>query len=217
MAKTYGEQEQRVVLRSVSWDTYERLLRDHENSSAPRFTYDHGTLEVMSPLSEHERYNRSIAAVVMVLCEEMGINFDDLGSTTFRREETCRGFEPDSCFYIHGAPRVRGKDRIDLRTNPPPDLVVEIDITHPALDKLPIYAEFGVPEVWRYEGRSLRILRLAGERYVESAHSWVLPGVATDALADLVEESKHLERIVWLQHVRGWARTVRETGGGTST
>ncbi len=217
MAKTYGEQEQRVVLRSVSWDTYERLLRDHENSSAPRFTYDHGTLEVMSPLPEHERYNRSIAVLVVVLCEEMGINFDDLGSTTFRREETRRGFEPDSCFYIHGAPHVRGKDRIDLRTDPPPDLVVEIDITHPSLDKLPIYAEFGVPEVWRYDGRRLRILHLEREGYVESARSWVLPGVATDALADLVEESKHLECIVWLQHVREWAHTIREASSGTST
>src|SRR5947209_15786668 len=92
--------EQMVVLRSVSWDTYERLLADHRDSSAPRFTYDRGALEIMSPLPEHEKYNRAIAALVEVVAEARGLDFENLGSTTFRRDDLQRGFEPDSCFYI---------------------------------------------------------------------------------------------------------------------
>src|SRR5207247_2926721 len=128
------------VLHGVSWKTYECFLADFENRSAPRFTYDRGTLEIMSPREEHERSNRTLALLVEVVTEERGLEIDSLGSTTFKREDVGRGFEPDSCFYVQNAERVRGKERIDLAIDPPPDLVIEIDITHPSMDNLPIYA-----------------------------------------------------------------------------
>ena len=115
--------EQKVLLSNVSWETYERLLKDHLDSSAPRFTYDRGMLEILSPSSEHEKLNRHIAQLVLAVTEEMGIEAEDFGSTTFRREDLERGFEPDSCFYIQNEEQVRGKDRIDLTVDPPPDLV----------------------------------------------------------------------------------------------
>src|ERR671939_1507804 len=167
MATVLSPPEQRVILHNVRWETYERLLADLQDSSAPRLTYDRGTLEIMSSSSEHERYNRTIAQVVEELAVEMEIDLDNLGSTTFRREDLDRGFEPDSCFYIQNAVRVRGKKRIDLTVDPPPDLVIEIDITSPSLDKFPIYAAVGVPEVWRYDGTHVTMYRLTGERYVE--------------------------------------------------
>ena len=98
--------EQRVVLRNVSWDTYESLLESHESNSAPRFTYDQGEMEVVSPSPEHERLNRRIAQLVLAFTEEMDIESEDLGSTTFRREDPERGFEPDSCLYIQNEERV---------------------------------------------------------------------------------------------------------------
>jgi Uma2 family endonuclease len=124
--------EQRVVLHNIGWDTYERLLANHENNSAPRLTYDRGELEIMSPSPEHEALNRSIALLVEFVASEMGIDVYDLGSTTFKREDLERGFEPDSCFYIENEERVRGKDRIDLTVDPPPDPVIEIGITSPS-------------------------------------------------------------------------------------
>lgn len=135
-----GPADQRVVLHGTSWETYERLLADHENHSAPRFTYDRGELEIMSPSPEHEKLNRRLSQLVMALTEEMEIEAEDFGSTTFRREDLERGFEPDSCFYIQNEERVRGKDRIDLAVDPRPDLVIGIDITSPSINKLPIYA-----------------------------------------------------------------------------
>ncbi len=132
--------EQRILLSNVSWETYERLLADHESTSAPRFAFGRGGLEIKSPSPEHEAYNRTIALLVELLAEELGIDVYDLGSTTFRRADLERGFEPDSCLYIQNEERVRGKGRIDLAIDPPPDLVIEVDITSPSINKLSIHA-----------------------------------------------------------------------------
>jgi Uma2 family endonuclease len=203
--------EQRVVLHNIGWNTYERLLADHENNSAPRFTYDRGELEIMSPSPEHEKFNRRIAQLVLVVAEDLGIEAEDLGSTTFRREDLERGFEPDSCFYIQNEERVRGKDRIDLAVDPPPDLVIEIDITNPSFSKLPIYAQIGVPEVWRYDGERMTILVLEGSDYAETSESIVLPPVTSNVLTDFVEKSKTTTRTAWLKEVREWARKRTES------
>jgi Uma2 family endonuclease len=146
MPATISPAEQRVVLRNVSWETYLRILADHVDASSPRFTFDRGDLEIISPSAEHERYNLRIADFLGVLCEDLNIDTEALGSTTFKREEPERGFETDSCFYVKNSERVRHKKEIDLAVDPPPDLVIEIEITSPAINKLGLYAEFGVPE-----------------------------------------------------------------------
>src|SRR5208337_4756087 len=130
------EREQRVVLRHVSWETYESLLADHADASSPRFTYSEGMLEIMSPSLEHEKLNQVLATIADLVAEEQEIEFENLGSTTFRRQDLDRGTEPDSCFYIQNVERIRGKKEIDLRVDPPPDLVIEIEITRPAVAKL---------------------------------------------------------------------------------
>lgn len=204
---------QGVILHNVSWETYESLLADHTDSSAPRFTYDRGELEIMSPNPEHEVTNRRIAQLVLAIAEEMGLEAEDFGSTTFRREDLERGFEPDSCFYIQNEESVRGKSRIDLAVDPPPDLVIEIDITSPSLDKLPIYARMGVPEVWRYDGEKLEILRRENKGYAQSAESSALPSLTNTVLSRFVEESKSTNRTAWLGKVRGWARERTGSSG----
>jgi Uma2 family endonuclease len=198
--------EQRMILHDVSWRTYESLLEDHRDTGTPRFAYDRGTLEIMSPSPEHERVNRNIALIIEMVAAEFGIDVQDLGSTTFRREDLERGFEPDSCFYIQNEARIRGKDRIELPEDPPPDLVVEIDLTNPSLDKLPIYARLGVPEVWRYDGKNVSILRLEGDGYAEAGESAALPPLDAGTLGEFVEQSKKLRRTEWLRKLRGWAR-----------
>ncbi len=167
-------------------------------------------LEIMSPSPEHERLNRRIALLVQAIAEEMGIESEDLGSTTFRREDLERGYEPDSCFYIQNEAQVRGKDRIDLAFDPPPDLVIEVDITSPSINKLPIYAQLGVPEVWRYDGEKLEILKLENDGYAEVSESIALPTLKSSVLNKLIERSKSLRRTVWLREVREAARRVSD-------
>ncbi|MBA3713048.1 MAG: Uma2 family endonuclease [Pyrinomonadaceae bacterium] len=198
--------ESRVVLSNISWGTYESLLADLEDCSAPRLTYDRGSLEIENLSFKHELFNGAASLIVNVLAEEFDINSRGLGSTTFRREDLKRGFEPDSCFYFQNEPLIRDKDRLDLMVDPPPDLVVEIDIPSPSLDKFSIFAQLGVPEVWRYDGTALGIFHLEGGSYVERQLSGVLPVVTNTVLTDFLSESLTGSRLAWLRKVRGWAR-----------
>ena len=95
-----GPSEQRIVLKEIPWETYERLLKDLEQCSVPRLTFDQGMLEIMTPFSDHEESNRNLSLLVEVFAEELDIEIRNLGSTTFKLEELQRGFEPDSCFYV---------------------------------------------------------------------------------------------------------------------
>lgn len=199
--------EQRIVLHGISWETYESLLKDHEDKSAPRFAYDRGALEIMSPSPEHEMMNRRIASLIIAIMEETEIEAEDFGSTTFRREDLKRGFEPDTCFYIEeSAEQMRGKKRLDLDVDPPPDLALEIDITSPSINKFPIYADLGVPEVWRYDGKRLEVFRLEGGEYKAVSESLALPGFTGGELSKLIEEGKSMKRFEWIKKVREAAR-----------
>jgi Uma2 family endonuclease len=201
---------QQVVLSNVSWETYEMLLEDLEGRSAPRLTYDRGQLEIMSPTPEHERLNRRINLIVDIVAAELDIRVDVLGSTTFRREDIDRGFEPDSCFYVAKADRVRGKKRIDLGKDPAPDLVIEIDITSSSIPKMPIFAHFGVPEVWQYDGSSLRMSKLEGNEYVSIDRSLAFPIITSRVLEDFLAKSQEWEdhpRLV--RFIRDWVAANR--------
>ncbi|HXG64353.1 MAG TPA: Uma2 family endonuclease, partial [Blastocatellia bacterium] len=209
MAAIVSPPEQRVVLR-VSWETYERLLAEHEDTSGTRFAYNQGELEIMVVSFEHEQLNRLIADLFTVIAEEMNLDFENAGSTTFKREDLARGFEPDTCFYIQHAAQIRGKKRIDLATDPPPDLCIEIDITSPSMNKLPIYAGLGVPEVWRYDGSELTILSLEGGAYALRAESLAVPGLSSQVISGFIRESQSMRRTEWLRRVREWARSARE-------
>ena len=197
---------QGLILHGISWATYERLLADYQDSHAAHFAYDQGELEIMVLSLEHERLKHTLATLVEVLAEEMGIDVDGVGSTTFQREDLAKGFEPDACFYIEHAEQITGKKRIDLSEDPPPDLVIEIDITSPSLNKFPMYAQIGVPEIWRYDGETLSVLKREGQTYTPAEASGVLPGVPRAQLSLFIPNSESLKRTVWLRQVREWVR-----------
>lgn len=157
MATTTAPIEHRVVLHDVSWETYEHLLEDHLDSSVPHFTYDRGELEILSPSTPHEEDNRTLALLVEDVAMETGIDVVNVGSMTFKRRDLEQGFEPDTSFYIERESLVRGKDEIDLALDPPPDLIIEIEVTQSAIPKMPLYANVGVSEVWRLGHNRVRI------------------------------------------------------------
>ena len=198
--------ESRVLLRNISWKTYESLLEDLADCSAPRLTYDRGDLEIMSPQAKHENASKTITLFVGVISEELQIEIQDLGSTTFKREEFERGFEADVCFYIKKADLVRGKDRLDLPADPPPEIVFEVDITGSSLHKDSIFAQLGVPEVWRYDGENVEILIRSGDGYRKSNVSAALPFISTEVLENFISEGRTLSRLEWFKKVRAWAR-----------
>jgi Uma2 family endonuclease len=199
----------RVVLRDISWDLYERLLAAHVDKSVPHFNYDRGVLEIVSPRREHDRIGRALEHVIAVLTAEWGIDIDNSGSTTFKRADIERGFEVDAAFYIANEPLVRHGRELDLAVDPPPDLVIEIDVTHDSMDKLPLYATMGVPEIWRWIGgrAEIRVLREAGYALAEVSNA--LPPVTGETLEGFMTLLNTERRTVWEQAVRDWARAQR--------
>ena len=200
------ETGQQVILHGVSWETYEQLLSDFQDSHAAHFTYDRGVLEIMVLSFKHETVNRTLANIVSILAEEMQINIISAGSTTFKRADLARGFEPDSCFYIQHEEQISGKSEIDLSTDPPPDLVIEIDITNPSLNKFPIYAQVGIPEVWRYDGTKVFFFIVEGGEYKEADRSLAFPSLTSTIVATFLEESVELKSTVWVRRIRDWTR-----------
>jgi Uma2 family endonuclease len=200
--------EQKVILTGVSWDTYSRLLAEHDGSPGTRFNYDDGALEIMVLSPEHERLKQSLATLVELVAAELEIDVDGVGSTTFRREEFAKGFEADATFYVQNAAHVAGKKRIDLRVDPPPDLAIEIDITSPSLNKFAIYSKLSVPEIWRCDGTRVAIFRFSEGEYIEAETSEILPPLSATLLTELIEASAQMKRSKWVRHVRESARQI---------
>lgn len=144
---------QKVLLNDISWQAFEEILEDLGEHRAARLAYENGILEIMKPLPEHEINKVLIGDLIKVLLEELEIDFWSFGSTTFKNQEMSKAIEPDDCFYIRNEARVRGKNRLDLAIDLPPDLALEIDVTsrtHPS-----IYETLGVPELWRFKNGNL--------------------------------------------------------------
>jgi Uma2 family endonuclease len=164
---------QRVLLRDVTWQEFETILDELGEHRAARIAYDRGVLEITAPLPEHEDDKEIISDLVKALLEELDIEFRSLGSTTFKNQKMLQGIEPDQCFYIQNESKIRGKKRLDLTQDPPPDLALEIDIT--SRTNLSIYQALKVPELWRFEKGKLQINILQNGSYVESEQSTIFP------------------------------------------
>ncbi len=200
--------EQRVILKNVSWETYTLLLADHLDSSVPYFTYDQGVLEIVSPSTTHEEAGYALALIVAMVALELGIEVRGVGSMTYKRQALQRGFEPDGSFYIQSLALVVDKKEIDAETDPPPDLIIEVDGTNPSLPKLPIFARMGVPEVWRYREATedVVILRLVGSDYRTVSTSEALPPLASEVLTRFMSGNRGRGHIAWLRMIQAWAR-----------
>jgi Uma2 family endonuclease len=179
---TLEHRDQRVLLRNISWPTYEALLVESARSGT-RLTYNRGVLEIMTPSREHERVKTLIGRMIEAMALELGIVASGAGSTTIRDQMREQGVEPDECYYIANEPLVRDHDDLDLTSDPPPDLAIEVDLTSSSLDQLAIYASFGVPEVWICDGTSIKAFHLspAGE-YTPQSCSLAFPFLPLDQL-----------------------------------
>lgn len=198
--------EQRTVLHNISWHTFEALLQDTGENRGARFAYDCGTLEIMTPLFEHENPKIQLDRFIVSLAEELDIEIKSAGSMTLKRKAINRGIEPDNCYYIQTEPVVRGKQELDLENDPPPNLAIEIDITSSSVNKFGIYSALGVAELWRYNGRVLKFYQLVEGQYVECEFSIAFPIVSVNEIMAFIEQSKTIGEIALLKLFRAWAK-----------
>lgn len=154
--------DQRFVFYDVSWEQYEALLRALGDRRL-RHTYVEGALEIVSPSMFHESSKSVLGGFVEMLCRILKLPRKSIGSTTMKKKRWKRALEPDECFYI-GEPSVR---RMQSRRvynpdrDPPPDLIVEIDVTSSSEDRVEFYRKLRVPEVWRYLDEKVRFFALS--------------------------------------------------------
>jgi Uma2 family endonuclease len=184
MTTTLQAGEQRTLLRNITWQTFLDLC-DQREGSVPRMTYDRGDLELLSPRSQHEELGRFIGRIVETFTEQKGIDIRSVASTTFKRHDLTRAFEADESYYIQNVESIWRKEEVDLAIDPPPDLVIEVELTSSAIAKMPLFAAMGIPEVWRHDGSCLKMLSLVDMEYQAIDESVQLPGL-TAAMIDNV-------------------------------
>jgi Uma2 family endonuclease len=196
---------QSILIHHLGWQEFENILEELGDDRSTRVAYNDGTLEIMTPLPEHEADKEIIGDLLKALLEELDIEFLSLGSTTFKNQKMLKGIEPDQCFYIQNEAAVRGKKRLDLNIDPPPDLALEIDVTsrtHPDT-----YAALGVPELWRREGNQIQINVLRNGQYLEVETSAIFPGLQIqDVIPQYIEMSQTLGRNQAMKAFRQWVR-----------
>ncbi|MBW4442450.1 MAG: Uma2 family endonuclease [Plectolyngbya sp. WJT66-NPBG17] len=196
---------QRILLQNVSWQEFERILEELGDRRAARIAYENGTLEIMTPLPEHEANKEVIGDLIKALLEELEIEFLTLGSTTFKNQQMLKGIEPDQCFYIQNESKIRGKKRLDLSIDPPPDLALEVDLTsrtHPS-----IYQGLGVPELWRFEKGKLQINVLRNGKYEVSERGEIFAALPiAQVISHYREQSDIIGRTAALKAFRQWIR-----------
>jgi Uma2 family endonuclease len=198
--------EQRVVFHQRTWVSYQQILDALGDHRSARLIYDRGTLEITMPLEDREYAKELIGLFIRILVVELGLKLKSIGSTTLNREDLDRGAEPDNGFYIQNQPLVAGRN-IDLKSDPPPDLVVEIDITHTDIDKLRLYSSMGIPEFWRYNGEILKIYTLQDGQYSEVDTSPTFPKVPKTKLYEFLAQARQ-DEVEAEQALRSWVRAL---------
>jgi Uma2 family endonuclease len=197
-----------IHLTGISWQTYETLLEELSDRRL-RLTYNRGTLEIMAPSPEHELSKKVIGRFVETLAEEADLQIYPLGSTTFKCPELS-GAEPDECFYIRRIGAVRGKKRLDLTEDPAPDLVIEIDVTSSSRNRLQVYADLGVVEVWVYDGEALVIHQLQDGTYLISQTSQFFPSLPISDLTEFLQQAETVDYLELVKTFRNWVRSQIE-------
>ena len=176
-----------ITIPNLSWQDFEQILIDLGEKRSSRVTYFQGTLEIMSPLALHERPHRIIAYILTTILDIQGRNWEDFGSTTLKRPQIA-GIEPDTCFYIQNADRMKGCTNLDLKQYPPPDLAIEADVT--SKTTLNAYEAMDVPELWIYRNKQLKIYLLSEQGYTETSISPTFPDLPiTELIPQLVQKA----------------------------
>ena len=208
-ASTVGGESRLLIGDAIDWAGYE-ALSDLLGASRTRVYYLEGTVELMTTGLQHERFKRALGRMVDLLVFELDIPANALGSMTFRREGARRGLEPDECYYIAHVDRVQdAAEKLDLETTPPPDLVIEVELTSPLLNKLLIYAGLGVPEIWRFDGRTLTVLVLQPDGvYIPSETSRAFPWLPMSGFAGQLRNYQPQAETRWARAYRDWVRDV---------
>jgi Uma2 family endonuclease len=201
---------QSTVLHDVDWNQFETILEDLGEKRRSRIAYLKGVLEIRMPLPEHERIKAILANFVKALLDELQIEFEPFGSTTFKDRAKLAGLEPDDCFYIKNQEVMRRVLRMSA-IDPPPDLAIEVDLT--SKTKFDTYQAIAVPELWIYSNGVLKIYlltentigQITEQKYIESELSPIFGNLPVrEMIPSLVELNLKEGRRIAMLRFKDW-------------
>lgn len=169
-------------------------------------TYVRGTVELRSVSQRHAIYRELIGLLVRVVCMELRVEHKGAGSMTIKHSSLAMALEPDGCFWIDNVQKVMGLRELNFLVDPPPDLVVELEISKSQLDRMSVFAALGVPEVWRHDGKRLTIHVLRGDRYVNVATSPSLEEFPAPAAGRMLALSHSVDDLTLHRQFQTWVR-----------
>ncbi|WP_392535139.1 Uma2 family endonuclease [Nostoc sp. C117] len=180
-----------------NWQDYQLLSQQIGDRAFPRIKYRTGEILLMAPLPEHGRDASLLADIAKVLLDTLEQRYDSFTPITMSLPEVS-GIEPDFCFYIENWRSVVGKSRIDWQNDPPPDLVIEVDVT--SYTDINDYLPYKVPEIWLLKNKQLLVYRLQGENYIitESSYFPNVSGIVQQCL-EIGNNQTTSEAIRWLR------------------
>jgi Uma2 family endonuclease len=201
--------EERGVMRDVSWEFYDRISDAIGEQGHIRVAYDGKDMEIMTLGPKHERSKELLGSFIEAVAEGLEVDFRAAGSTTWKRAAKRRGVESDLCYYFHPAKleasdAAASHDSNDVADYPDPDLAAEIDISPSKIDRPKIYAALKVSEIWRSKEGVISIERLGpGVTYLEVTESGFLH-VRPDEVTRWLADGKSGSRLAWKRRLQDW-------------
>jgi Uma2 family endonuclease len=204
-----GRLELAAELTNVTWSEYKALLHALGDLHVRHYFVD-GVLHIMSPLHQHEWIKGLIGRFIEALALDQDIDIKSIGSTTITSDHTERGFEPDEAYYFASEPKVRGKLEFEPDRDPPPDLVIEIDVTNKSQGKLSLFAAMKVPEVWIHDGKELHFLQRSRHGYKEVESSIAIPYLCPSDVTRFLDRQAEMSETKLVKQFVAWARRRRK-------
>ena len=196
----------RLIMADVPWEEYEQLLENLGDGHAAKVFYDQGVIEIMTLSSRHEKAKEIMNTLVKLIRDELEIVIESVGSTTIHEQLRGGGAEPDESFYVGEVSHVLGYRDLDFSQDPPPDLVVEIDLTSGSMNKLPIYRRFGVKEIWQAVKFKVHIKILTDDGYEEMSASRLFPFLTAEVLTCFLDLGMEKGESYAARAFRAWLR-----------
>ena len=186
------------------WQDFETLAAQLGDRRDVRLSYYQGRVEIAMPSPEHEEYVDLMQDLTRLLVRERGLRLESRGTALLKRALGEAGAQPDSCFYIQHAAHIIGKRTLDLTVDPPPDIVVEVDLSSRSFGKFPLYAALNIPEIWRYDGTLFEIYHLSPSGYVAALASRAFPLLTAALMTELLAQSKQTGQDETLMTFQAW-------------
>jgi Uma2 family endonuclease len=198
-----------LFIEGVKWEDYQHLIEELAESNHLRVAYSEGVLQIMSPSYQHEVVKNVIHDLLVVIFEETHTNYSPAGSTTLKHEDLKGAAEPDNCYYLReNVKKIQKRKSIDMHLDPPPDLIVEVDLSSSSTKKIDFYAMLGVIEFWKYAKSSIKFFRLDNGSYIETEHSLNFPFLTADIMAECINKGLSEDLLDAKSKLRAWVRTV---------